>query len=355
MLELIQWPAMGSGDDRIRPLSEYMDGMVETLRDLLPKALDHFDEDAVHHARVATRRLRAALDLLAPKLSAERLRPFGRALRKLRRRLGPLRDLDVMIEHMATLPASSPHATAAEWLSEQLLRERRALRAKLAEKNKKKSPAAALAKLGNWLGLRPDVAALDDAVTPLLSESLGPQLDDFVQRADRIAAVQHAGSDTPPGAGEDPHALRIAGKLLRYTLELAAATGQTLPRLHLKTFKRFQDALGLWHDHAVLIQTAMRMAVDTDLAIHNRQRHRQVLMLINAMRRRGDAHMSRFSRLWREHGPVIAQDIRRLACQFAPSGSVAPPPAIEPDAEAQRPPCAGSDLASAVRRPPGGI
>src|ERR1700678_3466026 len=82
------------------PLLTYLDGLVEDLRGLIPKAVKQQDEAAVHHARVSTRRLKAALELMEPALSGKCRKPFAAVTKKLRRQLGPLRDLDVMIERL---------------------------------------------------------------------------------------------------------------------------------------------------------------------------------------------------------------------------------------------------------------
>src|SRR5215210_2479800 len=79
------------------PLLAYVDSLLEQLQAHVPKALKDWDEQAIHQARVSTRRLKAALDLLKPVLSKRPRRAFGRVLRRVRRRLGPLRDTDVML------------------------------------------------------------------------------------------------------------------------------------------------------------------------------------------------------------------------------------------------------------------
>src|SRR5215204_1044136 len=100
----------------------YLDELVEHLRRLIPSAIRGSDADAIHDARVATRRLKAALDLLQTVIDHRRLRPFARTLRKLRRRLGPLRDLDVMHDHLIELKkdADEEQATAIAWLEVRL-------------------------------------------------------------------------------------------------------------------------------------------------------------------------------------------------------------------------------------------
>ena len=49
------------------------------------------------------------------------------------------------------------------------------------------------------------------------------------------------------------HALRIAGKKLRYRAELLAALGQPKVKPLVKTLKEIQTTLGDWHDRSVLL------------------------------------------------------------------------------------------------------
>src|SRR5437899_840477 len=128
-----------------------MDQLVEGLRKQVPAALKRFEEDAIHDARVSTRRLKAATDLLEPVLSAEHRKPFARAGKKLRRRLGPLRDLDVMIGHLQGIQRAAKHRVAAKWLEGRLTEAREAARKHSA---KEQSPSRVLAQLGSWWGLR---------------------------------------------------------------------------------------------------------------------------------------------------------------------------------------------------------
>src|SRR5262245_39096584 len=63
----------------------------------LPKALTG-DEEAIHQMRVAGRRLRVALPLLAQKPAGKRTHRTLRRLRQLTRTAGTSRDLDVVLE-----------------------------------------------------------------------------------------------------------------------------------------------------------------------------------------------------------------------------------------------------------------
>ncbi|HEY8750229.1 MAG TPA: CHAD domain-containing protein, partial [Tepidisphaeraceae bacterium] len=62
---------MGASDKTEFPLLGYLDELVEDLHKNVNKALRAFDAEAIHDARVATRRLKAAMGLLESVLSAE--------------------------------------------------------------------------------------------------------------------------------------------------------------------------------------------------------------------------------------------------------------------------------------------
>ena len=110
-----------------------------------------WDQDAIHDARVATRRLKAMTNLLTPLTQEEYRKPFTKALRSVRRRLGPLRDLDVMLDHLAEDRYRQKHPAAAKWVCHKLQEERTAQRKELTGKS---SPARIMARLGTWWGLR---------------------------------------------------------------------------------------------------------------------------------------------------------------------------------------------------------
>ena len=133
------------------PLLQREDELVDELRENVPKALKEWDEEAIHRSRVATRRLKAALELTRPVLSKEQYKPFSRALRKLRRRLGPLRDLDVMIGHLKGMSRQKTFRRAIDWLLARLERARIEARK---EDAKESSAGRVLARLGTWWGVR---------------------------------------------------------------------------------------------------------------------------------------------------------------------------------------------------------
>ncbi|HZL38390.1 MAG TPA: CHAD domain-containing protein [Tepidisphaeraceae bacterium] len=287
-------------------LLDYIDGLVEDLRGHVPAALTKWDSDAIHRSRVATRRLKAALDLLKPVLSDEQRKPFAVVLRKLRRRLGPLRDLDVMIGHLAELRGAHAHGGAVQWLGDRLRARREAQREAIPGK---RAHSRVLARLGTWWGLREEVAEAREAADSLLAQSLHLQLDAFAEQADRLSG-KTLGCD--PAQPQDPHAVRIAAKNFRYTLEMAGVQGHKLPVSIMRGFKRMQESLGLWHDYVVLTERAMQVSLEELLPHHDAALQARVLNLARMLLGRSSRHMDQFSKLWLAKGDEVAGAIRTV-------------------------------------------
>lgn len=308
------------------PLCQHLDALVDDLRALVPQALQEFDEKAIHHARVTTRRLKAALDLLESVLNADHSGPFARVGKKLRRRLGPLRDIDVMLGHLDELREHRRLGPAVEWLQARLMQERQLARN---ESQKRAAPSPVLAKLGTWWAMRQDVLDAAPKIPQLIDQSLRDQLADFTARADQVIAKAPAPSD---GAAprQDPHELRIAGKRLRYTLELAQVNGVKIPAAILRTFKRMQGLLGLWHDHVVLAERAMQASLEEDLPLHDPPMQKQVLNLVNFALTRAQREMDQFGKLWSRRGEQLAADIRGAVGAISESKTDPDPHGSEP-------------------------
>jgi CHAD domain-containing protein len=305
-----------------------MDELVENLRKLVPAALKQFDTDSIHQARVATRRLKAAIMLLEPVLSDEHRKPFAKAGRQLRRRLGPLRDLDVMIEHLQKIQRRATHRTAAAWLEKRLVESRELARE---DSNADDSAAQVLGRMGSWWGVREDVIDSGDQARSLLASNLHLQLDAFAEQANLLLNKDSA-------VKQDPHQVRIAGKALRYTLEMAKCEGHPIPGGVAKAFKRMQDSLGSWHDFVVLTERAMHQSLQDLLAHHDTQLQKQLLDLARWTLDNARKELERFSALWMQEGTELIKTIRdavplalpiATADSFDPILTVVTPPATE--------------------------
>ena len=120
---------------------------------------------------------------------------------------------------MGASPGERSHAAAILWLSNRLKDCRDDLRSEL---NDDAAASKTLAKLGTWWGVREQISDQRDQVDAQLGQSLLQQLDDFTK-----CSVELTNST---GQASDPHALRIAGKSLRYTLEMAQSAGHPIDK-----------------------------------------------------------------------------------------------------------------------------
>jgi len=285
-------------------LSQHLNAMVEDLRQLVVKAMK-WDELSIHHARVTTRRLKASVDLLKPVLSSQTSRPFVKALKRLRKILGPLRDTDVMLDRLDSMPRRSIDAGIA-WMVRSLHQQRTEMRRRSLRRYAEEE---LLSRLGTWWGLEQQVKESDAAAKALFRRTAPAQLRAFATNADRL--VQARRKDGASGE-ENVHALRVQGKLLRYTLELSHPIGYSVAAGILPKFKKLQDALGAWHDYVVLGQQALRLALEQDLARTNDRVYGQILDLARLCHRRSEHHLDRFATLWDRHGPAIFQQVQQI-------------------------------------------
>jgi CHAD domain-containing protein len=74
------------------------------LLDALPAATSG-DVSSVHRARVASRRLREVLPVLADAAGSPDLDRAGKSVRRITRALGPIRELDVALGHLQEIGA----------------------------------------------------------------------------------------------------------------------------------------------------------------------------------------------------------------------------------------------------------
>jgi len=204
------------------------------------------DPAGLHDVRVASRRVRAVMELVEPTTYPH----FNRHLRRLKavtRILGDPRELDVHLEILETLKAQTqdPLALAAlEYTQETLDRPRRRARQRM-ERHLEKS-------------------SLEDCPRLLRVPSLGPLLARTYAQGEgrdsawaclepRLAPTLELLSAAP--VQEDAtalHALRIRIKKLRYTLEILAPALEGESEPVLEHLRGLQTHLGAHHDLATL-------------------------------------------------------------------------------------------------------
>ena len=189
------------------------------------------DSEELHQLRVATRRLRAFLragrDLLDPETSE----PLRAELRWLGSVLGPVRDLDVLIEHLvAEVGDLAADEADGRKLVRTLGRTRRSARRRL---------LAALDSARYF-------ALLDSLERPFATVADEPSLTEIrVAEHKRLRkAVKALAPDSPD---EELHAARIRVKRARYAAELEGDAA------YVQAAKRLQDVLGEHQDAVVAI------------------------------------------------------------------------------------------------------
>lgn len=203
---------------------------------------------AVHDLRVATRRLQEILDFLEPVLPPRPRRRLSRRARRIRRTLGRIRNVDVMRDLVRSLARRCPPAQrkSLEPLAERLAAEARALRGD---------------RRGRGLevpGLRERVRRLGSHLHPLDGFSFPVRAREILVA--RVAALSEQMPGARSGRSAALHALRIAVKRHRYTLEILEESGMSQTRPAIAAARTLQTRLGKIHDLDILAALIRRRA-----------------------------------------------------------------------------------------------
>jgi len=206
------------------------------------------DIEFVHRARVATRRLRASLAMFGHCFAPKRVKRWRKAIRRLTGSLGDARDRDVQIEllcgTLSALNAKECFPGVAHVLV-QLEHDRERLQRQVVKAVNRLEADGVLRKIRlatedalDRVDSTPPCLQTPEACERIKQHVLG-QLDDLLQYESSLA---------DPEDRARHHAMRIAGKRLRYTLEISRP--MCLGRLDeaLETIKRVQTLLGDIHD-----------------------------------------------------------------------------------------------------------
>ena len=226
---------------------------------------------AIHQARVATRRLREALPLVARRSSGRKL---ARVVRRLTRALGPVRELDVALLTLAELAGTRDVPRAGVSALQQVIRLERSrlhldMRRTIDRSDLQKLSGKLLAAAKKHDESAPRARAAD-------SKQLAAARARASRRAERLAAsIENAAAIYLP---DRLHEVRIAVKKLRYAMEIVRELSGSRATVRIMTLKRAQDLLGRIHDLEVLIARTraiqgstnaptLRVSADMDLLV----------------------------------------------------------------------------------------
>lgn len=210
---------------------------------------------AVHQARVASRRLREALPLIGLSLPPDELLKARRAVRRVTRALGPVREADVSIGLLDDLGAAQPALLPAIAAVRYRVEGARAMRRR-----------RMLDELGHATGVK-TIARLDSLRH--YPDPPAAQWKSLLAERTRVRALDLHDAVDEAGILYEPerlHQIRIAAKKLRYSLELAGETRAAATTRLVNELKGLQDHLGHLHDLQVLSAYAAGVLPDESLA-----------------------------------------------------------------------------------------
>jgi len=204
------------------------------------------DSEDVHQMRVATRRLRASLQVVEGVYDHTLIQRYRRGLRRIAQALGAVRDGDVFLEHVTSYRESLPEADRARLdpLITAVANERARARAQLLNDLATKRYQKFKREFSEFL-TTPGGGALE-APEPGITERVRDFAGSAIWR--RYELWRTYETVLPNATSETLHQARIAGKRLRYTLEFfAEALGPKVDQL-LTRLTAVQENIGTLQD-----------------------------------------------------------------------------------------------------------
>ncbi len=233
--------------------------LFKKLSQLLGQNATRPHPEAVHDLRTISRRVEALLDALSTEPDKAQ-RKLLRRLKRLRRRAGRVRDIDVQIIALRTLKIgrdSGRKVRLARHLNDRRSRRERKLRKALdsdtirgLRRRLARAEKAVLAPLPASRSVTASAATPPAPPTPPQKEEVQPvalALKLFATVAKQQGAFTEA----------TLHRFRTRCKRVRYVAEMAGDDPEA--RRIVNPIKRMQDAIGDWHDWLTLTQTAQKL------------------------------------------------------------------------------------------------
>lgn len=254
--------------------------------------------EPVHQLRVSTRRARVAVQLFAKLLSPDDLDWAERYLKRLRKKAGDARDWDVLLERVATPPLKQAISKKQRARLQMYLQDQRRLAQVPLQSETRKSKRQRLRVHSGRLLDHLEKAEPSESLTllELARTELRPLVESFLaQTAIGLASI------------EQIHQIRIAGKHVRYAMEVFTPAFPTSFRAALyTTFCELQEKLGAINDHATAMTKLGSLLPTSDEKINE-----TLQKIIAAEQAAMDQRVERLRATWR---PATLNEI---ANQFA--------------------------------------
>jgi CHAD domain-containing protein len=241
-------------------LQQHLDLNLEALQ-------RHVTPKSVHDTRTAARRLRVILQAFKQHLPPSQARGYRRALKRVTRGLGQVRDADVANEYVANLVSGGLHRNRnkLESLSADLRRRRLRLVLKLQARIAEPSWAERVSMLQSAASVQCPALRNKDPIGTAASALV-------TKRRRRLRARLLKSNRTPRAL----HRLRLSVKALRYLCEEVGTFGATgVAQEEVAAIVKLQDCLGKLHDLETLHREAPygRPPRELRLMISARRKH----------------------------------------------------------------------------------
>jgi CHAD domain-containing protein len=206
------------------------------------------DIEFVHRARVASRRLKAAMRIFGKCFKRKQAKRWEKSICRIRSELGEARDKDVQIELLRGILDSLDDKTCFAGISRLLVqceckRERLQSNVVLAVKRLKRNDALLQME---YAAKRMLLKAEEHEIQAHSLESLAQAQHEILGRLNLLLALRDC-LDRPDDQ-QSHHAMRIAAKRLRYTLEIVRPIYSGALDATLDAIKQVQTILGDVHD-----------------------------------------------------------------------------------------------------------
>ncbi|MEK7349013.1 MAG: CHAD domain-containing protein [Candidatus Eisenbacteria bacterium] len=215
------------------------------------------DLEYLHDMRVASRRLRMALEVFAGAIPEETRTRFAEDLRYIGRALGRVRDLDVGLERVAAMEveATAEERAALSVFATGLAIRRNEQRVALVEALDSERYAGLMEAAREWIAVGPPRGATVPA-GGAPAYHVAPRLVAEAEQALKAAYAEAERTMEP----EALHAVRLEAKRLRYTLEFLAPVLGADATARAKRIVALQDFLGAHQDAVTLLARLRKYA-----------------------------------------------------------------------------------------------
>lgn len=229
----------------------FMFSQVKALEENIEGALVGDDIEFIHQLRVASRRLRNGLSLFRDCLQGKKIKSWQDQIRKVTRSLGSARDLDIQINLISQLNNTALDEVFKPGYDRLLLRLKQQ-RAKAQNKVNKTLENLQKNRILDKMHYQLEQMIVDSEDIYFYPPSLYQKAFDAINSLlrDFLNYEQFIWDEVNI---EELHAMRIAGKHLRYTLESFAPIYDKALIPHIRAMKEIQDLLGEIHDNDVWI------------------------------------------------------------------------------------------------------